>query len=205
MTTKPKPMALLALSLFVAYGGPAHAGFIVNFAQSGVTITATGSGTLDLTALTAIVSGSSPAQLIGMNDIILGPRAITPDDDYMGFTGPSSIGPGISGGSGTAGSGDRVGVAFAAGVLIVPFGYVSGTALSTSNTFVSGSGFSGLGLTPGSYTWTWGSGAHADFFTVNIGAVTVPEPASLPMVAGALGLVGLASRRWRSGRKRGHR
>jgi hypothetical protein len=48
-----------------------------------------------------------------------------------------------------------------------------------------------LGLTPGTYDWTWGTGNHADRFTVQIGpaATGVPLPksawaalASLPLV-----------------------
>jgi hypothetical protein len=51
--------------------------------------------------------------------------------------------------------------------------------------------FSSLGVTPGTYAWTWGSGANADSFTLKIGdAATVPQPATLGLMA--LGLLGAA-------------
>src|SRR5205085_7185414 len=46
--------------------------------------------------------------------------------------------------------------------LIVPTGYVSGTALSDTATY-SGRTFATLGVTPGTYVWTWGTGANQNF------------------------------------------
>jgi hypothetical protein len=60
--------------------------------------------------------------------------------------------------------------------LIVPVGYTTGTAISSTQTF-SGATFSSLGLTPGTYTYTWGSGANADSINVVIGGAGVtPTP-----------------------------
>jgi hypothetical protein len=47
-------------------------------------------------------------------------------------------------------------------LLTVPAGYVSGTALSDSATY-SGATFATLGVTPGTYVWTWGTGANQNF------------------------------------------
>ena len=47
-------------------------------------------------------------------------------------------------------------------LLIVPRGYVSGTFLSDSATY-SGKTFATLGVTPGTYVWTWGTGANQNF------------------------------------------
>ena len=58
-------------------------------------------------------------------------------------------------------------------VLIVPRGYVSGTFLSNSATW-SGKTFATLGVTPGTYVWTWGTGANQNF-TLQI---KTPGPAS---------------------------
>ena len=78
------------------------------------------------------------------------------------------------------------------GVVAVPLGYVSGASLGTSTATWDGATISGLGLTPGAYVWTWGSGATADSFTLDIvsGGISTPEPATWAMML--LGLAGLA-------------
>jgi hypothetical protein len=38
-----------------------------------------------------------------------------------------------------------------------------------------------MGLTPGTYTYPWGTGPHADSLTVQINPA--PEPASLSLIA----------------------
>jgi len=67
-------------------------------------------------------------------------------------------------------------------------GYVSGNPLSDTSTYNNAT-FASLGVTPGTYVWTWGTGTHADSFTLQIGPAAVPEPASLTVLA--LGLAGL--------------
>ena len=54
--------------------------------------------------------------------------------------------------------------------LALPQGYVSGSALSNSMTFNSAT-FASLGLTPGTYVWSWGTGLPNQNFTLQIGAV----------------------------------
>ena len=58
-------------------------------------------------------------------------------------------------------------------VLSVPRGYVSGTFLSGSATY-SDASLATLGVTPGTYVWTWGTGANQNF-TLQI---KTPGPAS---------------------------
>ena len=71
----------------------------------------------------------------------------------------------------------------------------SGSLLSSSNTW-TGQSFRSLGLTPGTYTWTWGAGVNADSFKMNIGTSAVPEPASFVMLGtGAAVVLGYARRR----------
>jgi hypothetical protein len=73
----------------------------------------------------------------------------------------------------------------------------SGDSLFGEVTFAN-SDFTSLGLTLGTYVWSWGAGAHADTFTVQIG---VPEPSTWALLLagfGGLGLVG--SRRTRKAR-----
>lgn len=52
--------------------------------------------------------------------------------------------------------------------------YSNESALNASMEFDST--ISGMGLTPGTYEWTWGTGTNADSLTINIGAV--PEPST---------------------------
>jgi hypothetical protein len=77
----------------------------------------------------------------------------------------------------------------------VPAGYVSGNALSDTSTY-SGQTFSSLGVTPGTYKWTWGSGANQNFTLVIGGGSTVPEPSTWAMMLigfAGLGFVGYRS------------
>jgi hypothetical protein len=86
-----------------------------------------------------------------------------------------------------SGSGDFVGV-FDGADLVVPSGYSSGTLSDTS--IYHNATFTSLGVTPGAYVWTWGTGEDADSFTLDIKAAKAgPEPASLTVLA--LGLAGL--------------
>jgi hypothetical protein len=80
-------------------------------------------------------------------------------------------------------------------MIIVPFRYVSGSSLSGTSTF-DGATIATLGLTPGSYVYTWGSGVDADGITVNISGV--PEPSTWAMMGlgfASLGVVACGARR----------
>jgi hypothetical protein len=98
-------------------------------------------------------------------------------------------------------SGDRFGIGFADELdLIVSFDYVSGAALLGSAKFDDQT-IALLGLDPGTYVYTWGSGDHADSLTIKVGETggTVPELSTWAMMGlgfAALGLTGYrASRR----------
>ncbi|HEX5325292.1 MAG TPA: PEP-CTERM sorting domain-containing protein [Acetobacteraceae bacterium] len=169
---------------------PAEAGYIVTLTQVGTDVVATGSGTIDLTGLTFNRTAGDPAAVFpSAGGIITGPATVTSEDAYGGFSGPASFG---SGGFSFAdsGSGDVVGIVSSTGLLSVPSGYVSGSALSDTATYDNQT-FATLGITPGSYVWTWGSGTDADSFTLDVG---VPEPGSLALLATAL--IGLGALGW---------
>jgi hypothetical protein len=76
--------------------------------------------------------------------------------------------------------------------LFFPAPYVSGNSLNATDTYANTT-ISGLGLTPGTYTWTWGTGAHADSLTVQVGPgapTGAPEPSTaLVAVIGAAAFV----------------
>jgi hypothetical protein len=119
---------------------------------------------------------------------------------YGSVTGPTSFGAGPATASSFA-FGSNFGVVGEFQNLLVPAGYQSNTPLSATD-FFDNATLASLGLLPGTYTWTWGSGAHADSFEVIIGATPLgatPLPAALPLFATGLGVMGLFG--WRRKRK----
>jgi hypothetical protein len=183
----------------------AHAGYIVTLAQQGSNVVAMGSGPIDVAGLTLTGSGTtSPAVITPSEGLIVTGPPIAITDIYLTngpVTGPSMFG---SGGAAfpTSGSGGLVGIfpLFIPSVspqLIVPMGYVSGAPLSDSSTYDNQT-FASLGVTPGTYEWTWGTGPNQNF-TLDIPAVATPEPSSIMLLALSLGLVILLAARYRRG------
>jgi len=165
------------------YAPPAQASYIVTMTQQGTNVVATGSGTIDLSSLIFVGTGSGDEAGVsgGLGIIVVGPVSFQPSDGYGGYSGPVSFGSlGLL--TASTGSGDRVGIDQDSGELFVPAGYVSGTALSSSSTW-DNKDFASLGVTPGTYVWNWGSGPTADSFTLQIGAAAVPEPSTLALLA----------------------
>ncbi|MGA9507635.1 MAG: PEP-CTERM sorting domain-containing protein [Candidatus Sulfotelmatobacter sp.] len=185
------PCMLATLVLLAT--GIAHADsiFTVTLAQVGPNVVATGSGTIDLTGLTSFGSTSAGSELYPAHGIIgIGPFGNT--DLYSGLSGPASFGPGF-GGFASSASGDSVFLEDFGLLIEVPHGYVSGTSLSGTATY-SGT-LATLNATPGTYTWTWNSGANS--FVLNIEKPSVvPEPASFLLMG-----IGLMPGLW-LGRKR---
>jgi len=165
---------------------------LITISPSGSDVVATGSGSLNLSALTPLATGSNPSLLLPS----LAGLIINPGGSYMilgGISGPASWGPGSSVAANSA-SGDVFAIVGFQGDVAVPVGYVSGTQLSDSATF-SNASLDSLGLTAGTYTYTWGSEATADSITVEIGAAAAPEPGTWMLLTCGAGLVALARRR----------
>jgi hypothetical protein len=181
-------VSLLALSLSQS----AHASVVVNIVQSGANVVATGSGTLNLSALSPD-GATNVASFVASQSggIMLGSSTPGLQALYSAIAGPASFGTG-SVFSASSGTGGFVGVNATGGILLVPFGYVSGTSLSSSATW-NNTTLAGLGLTTGTYTYTWGSGATADSFVLNV-ATTTPSPTPAPgtLYLAILGILGVA-------------
>ena len=168
----------------------ARANVIATINQVGTSVVGTGSGTVDLAGLTFLGSGSLAA---GVNPSIAAFNAGSGAyDDYSGVSGPTSFGIGGPSFPASSSTGNPVSIFGQAGELRLPQGYLTGGPLSGTFTFNNAT-FAGLGVTPGTYVWTWGTGVHADSFTINAG-VGVPDAGStLPLLGFAL--LGLAALR----------
>jgi MYXO-CTERM domain-containing protein len=163
---------------------PAQAGYVVTLTEQGGDVVANGSGPIDLTGL-VFVSELEVSSLVQPSSatIATGPPidGVTADA-YFTVTGPSSFGFGDVALT-DSGSGDFVGIG-SGQLLVVPDGYASGGPLSDTSTYI-GQTFATLGVTPGTYVWTWGEGPNQNF-TLIIGPTAVPEPASATLLGMAL-------------------
>jgi hypothetical protein len=187
--------------LVASLAGTADAGVIIDVYQSGSNVVASGSGSINLSGLTFVGTFTSDPGVtpIRANMYVGSGGAL---DFYSGASGPASFG---SGGptSASSGTGGTFGVNGIGGNIIVPHGYVSGSSLSGSDTY-DNTTIAGLGLTPGTYTYTWVSITGPlvdDSLTVNI--ASVPEPSSLVMacMAATAGLITAWRRRpWKRSR-----
>ena len=175
-------LGVAALRLIIAGSGPAEAAFTFTFLEQGGDVVATGSGSIDLGGLSPVRTDVLPNSGTIPKEAVVGVAGTV--SVYSGITGPGSIGPG---GFVTAssGGGEAAAVNGSLGVLGVPTGYVSGSAFSNNMVF-TGQTFASLGLIPGTYSWTWDTGAMADRVTVQIGPTAVPEPATSLLLGAAL-------------------
>ena len=157
----------------------AYAGYTVTLQQVGPNVVATGTGVINLTGLTLSGSFSRDPQIDpcfcqdeGSASIYTGPTSSSVNR-YFGARGPRSFGSGPFT-SASSGSGDMVGITTTifGDILWVPTGYVSGTALSDMAIY-SGKTLATLGVTPGTYVWTWGAGANQNF-TLKILSAMLP-------------------------------
>jgi hypothetical protein len=198
-----KGIASLGAAMLIGLSAPpAQAGYVVDLTQQGSNVVASGNGAIDLTGLTFVNGGfSSFPQLTPSGeffDLLTGSGGQLLNV-YKALTGPANFGPGTTTVGANSASGDLVGISDVFEVdsvsigLYVPASYVSDSPLSDSATY-NGQTFGSLGVTPGTYKWTWGSGANQNF-TLVIGTV-VPEPSTWAMMLlgfAGLGLMGYQS------------
>jgi hypothetical protein len=99
-----------------------------------------------------------------------------------GVTGPANFGSGAFRVA-NSGSGSIVGIDLSATpAVVVPSAYVSGSAISGTATW-TGQTFLSLGVTPGTYTWTWGAGANADSLVLQIGPLAPRSTQAIPTLS----------------------
>jgi VPDSG-CTERM motif len=149
--------------------------FTMTLQQVGSNVVANGSGAFNLSGLTG--AGNVPTQsgvrasigFIGIHPV----GGLLPS--YIGFTGPTSFGSSGDLFLADVSNGNSVAISGLKGILVVPVGYVSGNPLSNTMTFNNAT-LASLGVTPGTYVWTWGTGLPNQNFTLVIGALGVPVP-----------------------------
>jgi hypothetical protein len=194
-----KGIAGIGAAMLIGLSAPsAQAGYVVDLTQQGSDVVATGSGAIDLTGLTVFRKGVAARTHVNPIDGQIftgGPASSGIFDIYQSISGPGDFG---SGGptNASSGSGDFVGIVSGSGFLNVPAGYASGAALSDTATYLSQT-FMSLGVTRGTYEWTWGPGANQNFTLV----IGTPESSTWAMMLigfAALGLMGYQS----AGRRR---
>ena len=193
-----KLTGVAAAAVLAAPVRPARATFTLDFRQVGPNVVSTGSGTIDTAGLTfsfytnvtaGVVDPSTGGSIGGSSGDVM---------FYSGASGPSTFGTGGQTVA-TSGTGAVVGVD-SGGLVVLPESYASGSPVSNSNTYASQSLLT-LGLVPGSYTETFGSGADADSLVVQVDDAA-PEPSSASLMAVAA--LGLLARAPRGSRSRGH-
>jgi hypothetical protein len=178
-TTIAGALNFLAISDFgvINYTGSTSTGLTVTIAEVGFDVVMTISGSLNINDLTLVESGAGPATSGGINDInatFVSGADGDYYDIYSGFTTTAtSFGSSLVGFTGDdSNSGDIFGVMTdmaSTYLLIVPTGYVSGTEITSSQTF-SDRTFAILGLVEDTYSYTWGTGGNAESINVVIGS-----------------------------------
>lgn len=209
--TNRSTLILAGITLLVSSPLPLRAELVITFSQNGPNVVASGSGSVDVTDLSSLgVTGALQGSVDPSGFLEIGglePNGVVSYVLYGPISEPSSFGA-PNNAVASSGSGDDLGFATSQFFfpeepkLLLPLGYTSGAQLNGSSTW-DNTTIAGLGLTPGTYTSTWGTGNNADSLEVVIPASVpppTPEPSSL-ILAGtgflALGGFGLHRRRRR--------
>jgi PEP-CTERM motif len=185
-------VAILALGVVAA--SSAQAAYVVTFEEVGSNVVESGSGMLDPTDLTSTSFGTNEESVSAGSATYFSGGASAIEHEFTGdISGPASWGPGTpSPAFPSSSSGAGVGFEAPTMGIWVPFKHILFQPLSETSTY-SDASFSSLGMTRGTYVYSWGTGAHADTFTVEIG---VPEPSTWAMMlAGFAALAYVALRR----------
>jgi hypothetical protein len=159
----------------------------ITILEVGGDVVVSASGTIDLSGLTYSNTNSNQASMNpDAGYLVIGPNTSTHvTDSYSGLIGPSNFGLSI-GTNATSSTGNGAFGIYTVNsprILIVPTGFTGGT-LSGTSTYASTT-FAGLGLSAGTYTWTWSN----DSVTVRIGQsvfdVTVQQVGNDVVISGS--------------------
>jgi hypothetical protein len=128
-----------------------------------------GYGGLNILDLTYVSTGGYGSGIAPQFGIFLLGTGTANLDLYTGstFSQPSNFGVGPTGTTTSIDTGTLMGVN-PANHLAVPVGYVSGSYIEGSTTYLNQT-LSSLGVTPGTYIYSWGSGANSSILTLQVG------------------------------------
>jgi len=149
-------------------GGTGGTGdFNVTVSQVGPDVVWSGSGSFNLSALTLGATGNIGGGFQA-NQAVWAIGPLVTIDQYSGtITYPTSFGSG--GTPVTSNTGSTYGIlpGGSGRLLYVPSGYTSGSVISGTSTYANQT-IAGMGLTAGTYTWSWGSGGNASTLVMTI-------------------------------------
>ena len=141
--------------------------FNVTISQVGSNVVWSGSGKFNLTALTS-AGTTSIGGGFQANQAVWAIGPIVTVDTYSGsITYPATFGSGGVGVTSNTGSTFGILLGGSGRLLYVPSGYTSNSVISGTSTYNSTT-IAGMGLTPGTYTWSWGSGGNASTLVMTI-------------------------------------
>lgn len=154
-------LSLGVLASLVLSAPSAYATYSVYLYQNGNNVDATGTGSINLTGLTdTFASGQNKGGGLDPSDSNIGMGSVASVEMWFGdISGPGNFGSG-HGAYASSSSGDPLflGPVGSDGFLFLPQGYTSGTTLANTDIF-DNTTLTALGVTTGTYTWTWGNGA----------------------------------------------
>lgn len=192
---KNRCFALLVAMVALACD-PARAAFVYTFTQIGPDVHLSGAGTFDFSDLGLFSTGVShgvytnPTHGIvasGQNGIIV--------NQYSGITGPTNFGAGAANILATSTTGNFLYIGAITHSIAVADTYWATTPIANSAIY-AGQSFASMGLTVGTYVFTWGEGEHADSLTVNV-SDAVPEPSTWALLGLGVLTLGWTARRRR--------
>jgi hypothetical protein len=160
-------LMIVACALIGATAAASASPYVVTLEEVGSNVVAKGSGAIDTAGLSSGAPLATNSVIIPtLGTIIMGTSAQT--TLLRGpIVGPADFGsggqtlPGVDGGP-------AIGLIFNLAEIVLPADYKNNSTLTNSAIYDTAT-FTSLGVTPGTYVWTWGAGADQSF-TIQVGA-----------------------------------